>query len=106
MIGCFSQTSIRQHEQCDSVFVAIGVYYLGSKAEAAECATPSGAFPEPVLDPMVTIHRSTCACVPRAAARCRSAPLGRWLASKAEAVKPAMGDDELGWAVAGECRGP
>ena len=83
--------------------VVIGVYYLGSRAEAAERATPSGTLHEPVLEPTATV--SACAWVPPSLP---IAPLGTWavVRLKAEAVKAAKGNDELGWAVAGECRDP
>lgn len=73
-----------------------------------ERATPSGAFPEPVLEPTATVRWSACAWVPRAAGRRPPAAVayGTWavVRPKADAVKPAKGNDELGWAVAGECR--
>jgi len=112
MIGIFSQTSIRSVKlklwsgQCGySVSVVIGVYYLGSIAEAAERVTPSGALPEPVLEPTATVRWSACAWVPPAVA-CRSAwnlgggsPEG-WSGEGCERKR------WTGLAVAGECRDP
>ena len=66
---------------------------------------PSGALHELVLEPTATVCWSACAWVPPPLP---IAPLGTWavVCLKAEAVKAAKGNDELGWAVAGECRDP
>jgi hypothetical protein len=114
MIGTFSQTSIRsvklklrRRGQCGySVSVVIEVYYLGSRAEAAERATPSGVLLELVLEPTATTPSRMAAWVPRAAALRAPlplAPLGTWAVVR---LKAAKGNDELGWATAGECRDP
>jgi uncharacterized membrane protein len=116
MIGTFSQTSIRsvklklrRRGQCGySVSVVIEVYYLGSRAEAAERATPSGVLLELVLEPTATtLERVRMAAWVSRAAALRAplpvAPLGTWAVVR---LKAAKGNDELGWATAGECRDP